>query len=101
MDIQKLINEKTTLYVKEKMPAVIEKHLATMMDEVISDIFGRYGDNAKEIKKIISEKIKIDLTDLTLMDYNGMLATTLQNHFNHLAQERSCKPVLDLLSQVV
>jgi hypothetical protein len=35
------------------------------------------------------------------MDYNGIIATSIDQHFQNLVKERSVKPVLDILSNVV
>lgn len=101
MDLKKLINDETEKYITNNLSEVIQKHLDKMMESIIWDIFSSWGDNAKEIKKQIGEKIKINLTNLDLMDYNWIVATSIDQHFKHLVQERSVKPVLDILSNVV
>lgn len=101
MDLKKLINDETEKYITNNLSEVIQKHLDKMMESVIWDIFSQWWDNAKEIKKQIWEKIKIDLTKLDLMDYNWIVATSIDQHFQHLVKERSVKPILDILSNVV
>lgn len=101
MDLQKLINEQVSQYVKDSLPETIKKHLDGMMDSVLGDIFSRYGENSKAIKNAISEKINIDLSRLDLMDYNWMIANAVEKHFAQLVQERSCKPVLEILQTII
>lgn len=101
MDLQKLINEQVSQYIKDRLPEKIKKHLDGMMDSILGDIFSRYGENSKAIKNAISGKINIDLTKLSLIDYNGMIATAIQNHFNHLAMENAVDPIMKLVGEVV
>lgn len=101
MDLKKLINDETEKYIEQNLPETIQKHLEKMMESVIWDIFSNWWDNAKEIKKQISEKININLSKLELMDYNWIIADSIQSHFNTLVQERSVKPVLEILSTVI
>ncbi len=81
MDIKKLINDETEKYIEKNLPETIQKHLEKMMESVIWDIFNQWWDNAKEIKKQVWEKNKIDLTKLDLMDYNWIVATSIDQHF--------------------
>lgn len=101
MDFKQLISDQIDQYISEKLPEQTGKHLEKMVDSVLGDLFSTYGENSKEIKRIISEKIKLDLTKLSLIDYNGMISTAIQNHFNYLAMENSIDPVMKLIGEVV
>ena len=101
MDFKQLISDQIDQYISEKLPEQTGKHLEKMVDSVLGDLFSTYGENSKEIKRILSEKIKLDLTKLSLIDYNGMIATAIQNHFNDLAMKNSVEPIMKLIGDVV
>lgn len=101
MDFSQLINEHLEKYVSEKLPESVEKHLGKLIDSILGDIFSSYGDKQKQIKAAISEKIQINLEKLELIDYNGMIATAIQERFNILAQERSVEPIMKLIEDAV
>lgn len=101
MDLQALINASMEDYIKEKLPEKTAQYLEKMIDSVLDDLFSRYGDSSKQIKQVLSEKIQLDLTNLSLIDYNGMIATAIQNHFNHLAMQNAVDPIMKLMGEVV
>jgi len=101
MNFQKLLNEKCEKYIEEKLPESVEKHLDAMIDDILKDFFRSYWDGAKAIKDALSEKIKIDVTKLSLIDYNWMIATALQNKFESLALENCVDPIMQMLSETV
>lgn len=101
MDFKQLISDQIDQYISEKLPEQTGKHLEKMVDSVLGDLFSTYGENSKEIKRILSEKIRLDLTKLSLIDYNGMIATAIQNHFNDLAMKNSVEPIMKLIGDVV
>lgn len=101
MDLQALINASMEDYIKEKLPEKTAQYLEKMIDAVLDDLFSRYGESSKQIKQVLSEKIQLDLTKLSLIDYNGMISTSIQNHFNHLAMENAVDPIMKLVGEVV
>lgn len=101
MDFQKIVNEQLEKYIQEKLPDSINKHVESMIDSILQELFARYWDTAKQVKAALSDKVWLDLTKLDLVDYNWTIATAIQNHFNHLSQSNCVEPILELVSSVV
>ncbi|SDZ91388.1 hypothetical protein SAMN05443667_101270 [Flavobacterium gillisiae] len=93
-EIQKAVDK----VVSEKVPEMVEKHIETMINSVVKDIFCSYGDTSKELKKRIEETLKVNLQEFDLIDYNALVAKTINDN---LLQQVNLQPILELTQNIV
>ena len=71
MDLNKEIQAIADKVILEKAPEMIEKHISSMIDSVVKDIFCSYGDTYKELKKRIEETLQVNLEKFDLIDLSS------------------------------
>lgn len=79
MDINTEIQKAVNKAVQEKLTGLIETKIEKMLDDILDRVFTSYGDTGKKIKKKIEEKLDINLAEFDLVDYNGLVAQTINN----------------------
>jgi hypothetical protein len=84
MDIEKIFNEEIN---KQLSPEVIkpkiEKHVSSMVGDILESFFYSYGDIAKTVKEQMKEHIKIDLSRIDMSTYN----TAMVNHIKEYVKK--------------
>lgn len=98
MDINQEILNATNKIIEEKMPEMIEKNVSEMVGKVIGDIFSSYSETAKKIKKVIEEKLDVNLQEFDLIDYNAMVAKVINDS---LLQQVNLQPILELTKNTI
>lgn len=98
MDINKKINEITDKIIDDKLPEMAEKHVTSMLNEIMSDIFRSHSDTAKAIKKKIEEKLDVNLQKFDLIDYNALIAKAINDS---IVQQVNIQPIMDLTRDAV
>lgn len=100
MDLNKLFIEKSEKIISDKLPEIVEAQLEKVVSRVIEDVFSVYGDFSKSLKESISKKLEINLKNFDLVDYNGLVATTIQKELNKLVVNNSVAPITELVKNV-
>ena len=90
IDLNKLVSDSLTKMQSEgKIEALIEKHLSEALNSVIRGLFEYSSDIRKELEKAFKEQIKVDLSQLTLPEYNIEISETDQP----VQPNRHCCPI--------
>lgn len=94
-------NEETTKHInkviEEKLPQMIEEKATKMIESIIEDTF-RWGDVKDQIKKKLQESINVNLMNFDLIDYNGLIAKTINDN---LLKQVNLQPIIDMTQDIV
>lgn len=80
MDLNKEIQVITDKVILEKLPEMVEQHVTSMINSVVKDVFNGYSDTSKQLKKRIEETLKVNLEKFDLIDYNALVAKTINDN---------------------
>ena len=83
--------------IAEKMPEMIALQTESMIAEIVRDVFN-YGDVRKSIKKKIEESIDVNLKEFDLIDYNVLIANTINAN---LVKQINLQPIIDMTKDIV
>jgi hypothetical protein len=92
MDFIKETQKALEKVTNEKLPEMIEKNTEKMVSDIVESIF-RWGDVKDSIKKKIEESINVNLQEFDLIDYNALIAKTINEN---LINQVNLQPILDL-----
>lgn len=98
MDLNLEIQLATDKVILEQVPQIVEKHITSMIESVVKDVFCSYGDTSKQLKKRIEETLQVNLDKFDLIDYNALVAKTINDN---LLQQVNLQPILDLTQNIV
>lgn len=101
MDINEVVNQSVEKVIAEKLPTMVDEKVGKMVDDILSDVFRSYSDTAKEIKKIIEEKLDVNLQRLDLVDYNAFVADAINKELAKCINEGSIEPILKMVQSTV
>jgi hypothetical protein len=75
----------------------VNKIIQTQLEETVKSIFRDmlrdYSDFGKELKKAVGEALKIDLTKLTILDYNSIVCKIVSEELDKCVIESIQQPV--------
>lgn len=92
IDLNKLVSDSLTKMQSEgKIEALIEKHLSEALNSVINGLFSYSSDIRKELEKAFKEQIRVDLSQLTLPEYNKMILVMIQKMVDSHIHEQGLK----------
>lgn len=97
MDFTKETNTAIEKVITDRLPELIEKQASTMIEDIVSSIF-RWGDVKDQIKKKIEESINVNLQNFDLIDYNVLIANTINQN---LIQQINLQPIIDMTQDIV
>ncbi|MGD1319550.1 hypothetical protein [Chryseobacterium sp. 2R14A] len=97
MDFTKETNKAIEKVINEKLPEMIEIKAASMIEDIVSNIF-RWGDVKDQIKKKVEESINVNLQKFDLIDYNALIAKTINEN---LIQQINLQPIIDMTANIV
>lgn len=79
IDINKLVADSLSKMQSEgKIESLIEKHLSAALNNVVSGLFVYNSEIHNELQKAFKEQIKVDLSQLTLPEYNKKILAMIQ-----------------------
>lgn len=61
-----------------KVQEIVDKHIESTVNDIASDVFGRWSIFNKELKKKVEESINIDVNKLNVQGYNKMVLNVVQ-----------------------
>lgn len=97
MDFTKETNAALEKLIAEKLPQMIEDKAGKMVEDIVGDIF-RWGTVKDQIKKKIEESINVNLERFDLIDYNALIAKTINEN---LVQQINLQPILDMTQNII
>jgi hypothetical protein len=98
MNLNDEIQKITDKVIAEKLPKMVEDSVSKMLESVISDVFGRYSDMSKDVKKKIEGKLDINLQEFDLIDYNALVAKAINEN---LLKEINLTPILEMVKNTI
>lgn len=101
MNLNQEIQTATDKIIKDKLPSMIEDKVSSMLDDVLDDIFRSYNDTAKQVKQKIEEKLDINLAEFDLIDYNGLVARTINDQLVETVNMESLKKLTKDITGVI
>ena len=92
IDLTKLLSDSLIKLQSEgKIEALFEKHLTEALNSVISSLFSYNSDIRKELEKVFKEQIKVDLSQITIPEYNKMILVMIQKMIDSNTHEQGLK----------
>lgn len=80
MDLQKIIVDSLAKLESEgKIQAMIEKHLSEAVNKAVAEIFYYNSEIAENLKRIFKERSRVDITELSIPEYNKLMLSKIQN----------------------
>lgn len=101
-DLEQHITDAVRKLVTEgKMAAMVETHVAKMLDSILADALRSYGDIGKQIQEAVKTAIAIDPTALGLEGYNltvlAIVKQKLEAEIHRVGVEKLSKDMDELL----
>lgn len=96
MDFTKETQIAIAKVIEEKMPEMIALRTENMIQDIVKDIFS-YGDVRKNIKKKIEESINVNLQEFDLIDYNVLIANTINGN---LVKQINMDPIIEMTKEI-
>lgn len=84
--------------IAEKVPEIIEKNAEKAIKDIIEDMFRWDSDIKKQIKTKISECLNINLMKFDLIDYNALIAETINKN---LVEQVNLEPIQKMISETI
>lgn len=79
MDLNKMVKESLVeMDTKGIVLASVNKHVQYTVDKIVEDVFGRYSDFGKDLKKEVEEQLSLDLKKLNIRAYNHMVLEVIK-----------------------
>lgn len=101
MDLNEELKIASDKVIKEKLPAMVETKVESMINEILEDTFRSYGDVAKSIKEQIQKKIDVNLERYDMVDYNVLIAETINKSLISSVNEGCVKPIEGMIKDIV
>jgi RNase P/RNase MRP subunit POP5 len=88
-NIQVIAQEKLKNIVEDgRLEAMVEKQLVSTMQSIIGDVFRDYSDFGKELKKVLQEKMQVNLDNIALGTYNNMVCRVIEESMTGILEEK-------------
>lgn len=79
MDLQVAAQEKLSALIENgTVDAILEKRLTSTLESVVADIFKDYSEFGKDLKKVLSEKMAVNLNELKLDRYSSLVMQSIE-----------------------
>lgn len=88
MDIQKIIEEKLSSAINEKLDEIVTKNVEKSVESIISDLFGTWGSATKQVKEILEKGLQISLTPAKIESYNVRVTKHIEDAIGKYLDER-------------
>lgn len=97
MNFTEETNKALEKVISEQLPQLIEQKSSKMIESIVDDIF-RWGNVKDSIKKKIEESINVNLQRFDLIDYNALIAKTINEN---LLNQVNLQPILDMTQDIL
>lgn len=82
-------------YIEECIKTEVKKTVGS----IINDLFRSYGDFAKSIKEELKKSIKLDFSELNLVEYNHAIINAIQNTIDEEMNIKAKETVTELIKK--
>ncbi|MFS0783587.1 hypothetical protein [Bacillus sp. 1P06AnD] len=80
MDLNKMVVASLAKMESEgKVQEIVDKHVASTINDVVKDLFGNWSDFSKELKETAKEALQINFKDLNLASYNHLILKAIKD----------------------
>lgn len=94
MELQSVIQKEFNAIVDAgTVNKIINAQLEATVKNIFNDMLRDYSDFGKELKKAVGEALKIDLTKLTILDYNSIVCKIVTEQLDKCVLESIAEPV--------
>lgn len=98
MNLQETVQQELNKMIDAgRVQEIIKKHLETSIDDTFKDALRSWSDFGKELKKVISEAVKVDLSKLTLLDYNHIVTTIVKEELDKTIYSSVKSPIAEAI----
>lgn len=79
MDLNKMVMQSLSKMEAEgKIEEIVDKHVTSTVESIVSDTFGNWSDFSKNLKKQVSEKLQVNFDGLDLTTYNTLIMKAVE-----------------------
>ncbi|WP_232423575.1 MULTISPECIES: hypothetical protein [Bacillus] len=80
MDLNKMVVASLAKMESEgKVQEIVDKHVASTVNDIVKDLFGNWSDFSKELKNTAKEALQINFKDLNLSSYNHLILKAIKD----------------------
>lgn len=98
MELEKVVQDEFNKIVENgTVQKLIANRLEKTLDDIIEDSLRSYSDFGKNLKTLIGEAIKVDLTKLSLLDYNTIVTSIVKEQLDKTLFESVQQPIADAI----
>lgn len=99
-NIQIIAEEKIKKIVEDgTLETLIEKQLIKTTESIVQDIFRDYSDFGKELKRVLTEKLQLNLNELNISTYTGIVVRTIEDNISEILEGQKSK-ILEAVKNV-
>ncbi|KZE77509.1 hypothetical protein AV926_14135 [Myroides marinus] len=98
MDFNKVTQEAVNSIIANKLPEMVQKRTEEAIEEIVRDMFRWDSDIKKQIKEKISESMNINLMNFDTIDYNALIAETINKQ---LIEQVNLEPIKEMISETI
>lgn len=73
---------------------LIETHAKSAINKIIENVFSQWGDFNKELTKVVSEKLEVNLKEIHLDTYGLMIQKIIEEELNNQVVEETRKKIV-------
>lgn len=101
MDLEKLINEKVTETLDNKLTELISDKVHKCIDTILSDLFRSYGSLSKQLEEQLKTSLQINLSQVGIETYNERVMKAVKASLDKIMDERAVKMVEEQVAELV
>lgn len=85
MDIKEIVENKMDEVVKSgKIEKLIENKIEKSIEKAIEEYFRSYGDFQKDLESVLQEKMKVNLDDMEIPEYNQLILNAIEKEVGQI-----------------
>lgn len=102
MDLKKIVNEKMDSVVSSgKIEELIENKVSSAVDKAIEEYFSNWGDFQKELNETLKEKMKVDLKEMNIPEYNKLILTYIEKEMDRSMNEHGLEMIKNNIKELL
>lgn len=102
MDIALIAQEKINKFVTDgTVDQMIENQIKKTLESTVTDVFRDYSDFGKDLKKTISEKLKVNLEEIDIPTYSNIVCKVIQDTLMTTSLESSIAKIKATVEQFI
>jgi hypothetical protein len=102
MDIKKIVNEKVEEVIKNgEIEELIQNKVKESLSKAIEEFFRSYGDFQKDLEKTLGEKMKVNLEEMEIPDYNKLILQYIEKEIDNTMAEQGIEKIKENLNDLL